>query len=113
MLEAHQCGVVGVVHDKLTKGEHLNRIVSKRVNLFFTSQSSGTHLRELRAHRVLQVLGLGLGHLAGAEIEHLLAQQLEDHHVVLAQRFVRLRGPDDVRDETLPILRPLPEYDQG
>ena len=45
--------------------------------------------------------------------EHLLAQQLEDHHVVLAQRFVRLRGPDDVRDKTLPILWPLPEYEQG
>ena len=51
----------------------------------------------------------GLGHLSRAEVEHLLTEQLQDDHVVLAQRLVRLRRADDVGDETLPVLRPLPD----
>ena len=50
-----------------------------------------------------------LSHLAGAEVEDLLAEQLQDDHVVLAQRLVGLGRADDVGDETLPVLRPLPD----
>ena len=68
-----------------------------------------TYLRKLRTHRVLEVFRFRLGHLARAEVEDLFAEQLEDDHVVLAQRLVGLGRPDDVRDETLPVLRPLPD----
>jgi hypothetical protein len=53
------------------------------------------------------MLGLGLRHLPGAEVEDLLGEKLEDSHVVLAKRLVRLGRTDDVRDERLPVLRPL------
>ena len=51
----------------------------------------------------------GLSHLARAEVEDFLAEQLEDDHVVLTQRLVGLRRADDVGNETLPVLWPLPD----
>ena len=68
-------------------------------------------LAELRAHGVLEVLGLGLGELAGAEVEHLLGEQRQDVHVVVAERLVRLARAHDVRDEGVPVPWPLPLQD--
>ena len=51
----------------------------------------------------------GLCHLTRAEVKDLLAEQLQDDHVVLAQRLVGLGRTNDVRDETLPVLWPLPD----
>lgn len=65
------------------------------------------YLRELGAHGVLEVLGLGLGHLAAGEVEDLLAEQLQDGHVVLTQALVGFARTNDVRDERLPVLGPL------
>ena len=85
-------GVVAVVHNVLAEGEHVT---------------------ELGAHGVLEVLGLGLGHLAAREVKHLLRQQLQDDHVVLTQRLVGFTRSDDVRNKGLPVLGPLPLQDRN
>ena len=56
---------------------------------------------------ILQVLGLDLGHLPAGEVKHLLAEQLEDDHVVLAEALAGAAGPHDVADEGGPVLGPL------
>ena len=66
-----------------------------------------TYLRKLRTHRVLEVFGFRLGHLARAEVEDLFAEQLEDDHVVLAEALVGLAGADDIGDERLPVFGPF------
>lgn len=56
---------------------------------------------------VFQVLSLNLRHLAAGEVEDLLAQQLEDDHVVLTQALAGATGSHNVTDEGRPVLRPL------
>mmetsp|Transcript_2464 Transcript_2464/g.8864 ORF Transcript_2464/g.8864 Transcript_2464/m.8864 type:complete len:326 (+) Transcript_2464:3359-4336(+) len=63
--------------------------------------------RELRVERLLELRDLGLRHLPPGEVEHLLRQQLEDHHAVLTQRLRGLGGAHQVRDEGLPLGGPL------
>ena len=53
------------------------------------------------------MLGFDLGHLSAGEVEHLLAQQLQDDHVVLAQALAGAAGAHYVTDEGGPMLRPL------
>ena len=65
------------------------------------------YIRELGAHRIFEVLGLCLGHLSGREVEDLLAQELKDDHVVLAEALVGLARTDDVWNEGLPVLGPF------
>ena len=55
--------------------------------------------REVRVEALLELLRLGARHLVAREVEDLLREELQDDHVVLAQRLVRLRRVDDVRDE--------------
>jgi len=62
---------------------------------------------ELLGERVLELLDLGLSHLAGREVEHLLAQEFEDHHVVLAQALVGTTGIRDLTDKSIPVSWPL------
>ena len=71
-------------------------------------------LGELLVQPLLQGLGLGGRHLV-LHLEDLLAQQLQDLHVVLAQRLVARRRVDDLRDELGPVLWPfVPQYiDEG
>ena len=54
------------------------------------------------------MFGFRLSHLTRAEIEDLLAEKFQDDHVVLAQGLVGLGCANDVGDEALPVLRPLP-----
>lgn len=56
---------------------------------------------------VFEVLGLHLGHLAAGEVKHLLAEQLEDDHVVLAEALAGPAGTHDVTDEGGPVLGPF------
>ena len=56
---------------------------------------------------VLEMLGLDLGHLPAGEVKHLLAEQLEDDHVVLAEALAGAAGPHDVADEGGPVFGPL------
>ena len=53
------------------------------------------------------MLRLGLRHLALGKIKHLLAQQLENLHVVLAQRLGRAARPHNVGNEGGPLAGPL------
>lgn len=53
------------------------------------------------------MLGLDLSHLATGEIKDLLAEQLEDDHVVLTKALAGATRPDNVADEGGPVLRPL------
>jgi len=53
------------------------------------------------------VLSLGLRQLTTGEIEHFLAEKLQNLHVVLADRLVCLAGANDVTDESGPVFWPL------
>lgn len=53
------------------------------------------------------MLGFDLGHLATGEVKHLLAQQFQDDHVVLAKALAGATGAHNVTDEGGPVLRPL------
>jgi hypothetical protein len=56
------------------------------VGLFQHLVTQVEDLSELCAHALLQCFRLGLRHLLGREIENLLRQELEDDHVVFAER---------------------------
>lgn len=56
---------------------------------------------------VLEVFGLHLRHLAAGEVKHLLAEQLEDDHVVLAEALAGPTGTHDVADEGGPVFGPF------
>lgn len=53
------------------------------------------------------MLGLDLGHLATREVKHLLAEQLENDHVVLTEALAGSTCPHDVSDEGGPVFGPL------
>jgi hypothetical protein len=53
------------------------------------------------------MLCLYLRHDSLREVEHLLAQQLEDLHVVLAERFAGLGRPNQVWYKRGPFGRPF------
>ena len=53
------------------------------------------------------MLCLDLGHLSAGEVKHLLAEQLEDDHVVLTQALACATRAHDVTDEGGPVLGPL------
>mmetsp|Transcript_60117 Transcript_60117/g.172612 ORF Transcript_60117/g.172612 Transcript_60117/m.172612 type:complete len:331 (+) Transcript_60117:2619-3611(+) len=67
--------------------------------------------RELCVQRILQLRHLLRGHVRLAKAKHLFAQEVENSEVVLAKRLVRLRRAANVRDETLPRVRPLLLHD--
>lgn len=56
---------------------------------------------------VLEVFGLHLGHLAAGEVKHLLAEQLEDDHVVLTEALAGPTRTHDVADEGGPVFGPF------
>mmetsp|Transcript_2101 Transcript_2101/g.4796 ORF Transcript_2101/g.4796 Transcript_2101/m.4796 type:complete len:390 (+) Transcript_2101:2227-3396(+) len=62
---------------------------------------------ELLGEALLERLDLLRGELLERELKDLLAQQPQDLHVVPAQRLVRLPRLHDLRDEVLPVVRPL------
>lgn len=62
---------------------------------------------------VFQVLGFDLSHLSTGEVEHLLAEQLQDDHVVLAEALACAACSHNVADERWPVLRPLLLQDLG
>lgn len=53
------------------------------------------------------MLGLDLGHLSAGEVKHLLAEQLQDDHVVLTEALAGPTGANDVCDEGGPVFGPL------
>lgn len=53
------------------------------------------------------MLSFYLSNLATGKVKHLLTEQLEDDHVVLAQALAGPAGPHDVTDERGPVLGPL------
>ena len=53
------------------------------------------------------MLGLDLSHLAAGKVKDLLAEQLENDHVVLTKALAGTTRPDDVADECGPVLGPL------
>lgn len=64
-------------------------------------------LLKLITHGLLEMLRLGLGHLSAREVEHFLAEQLQNLHIVLTQRLVGFTRAYNVADERGPVLRPL------
>mmetsp|Transcript_48320 Transcript_48320/g.114984 ORF Transcript_48320/g.114984 Transcript_48320/m.114984 type:complete len:515 (+) Transcript_48320:2151-3695(+) len=62
---------------------------------------------ELLGEALLEAFDLARRQLLQRELEHLLRQELEDLHVVAAERLVRLARLDNLRDEVLPVVRPL------
>lgn len=64
-------------------------------------------LRELITHCLLEISGLGRGHLLGRVVEHLLGQETQDNHVVFANRQARVTGLYDLIDEGWPVVRPF------
>lgn len=48
-----------------------------------------------------------LSELPFRKVEDLLAQQLEDNHAVLAQGLAGFRSANQIRNEALPVVRPL------
>lgn len=65
------------------------------------------NLGELGAHGLLQIAGLGGGHLLGGVVKDFFGKQTQDDHVVLANRQVGVAGGDDLVDEGGPVVRPL------
>lgn len=53
------------------------------------------------------MLGLDLGHLATGEIKDLLAEQLENDHVVLTKALAGPTRAHDVADEGGPVFGPF------
>lgn len=53
------------------------------------------------------MLGFDLSHLSAGEVKHLLAEQFQDDHVVLAEALARTTRSHDVADERGPVLWPL------
>lgn len=53
------------------------------------------------------MFGLDLGHLATREVKHLLAEQLQNDHVVLTEALAGTTRPHNVTDEGGPVLGPL------
>lgn len=53
------------------------------------------------------MLGLHLGHLAAGEVKNLLAEQLEDDHVVLTEALAGPTRTHDVTDEGGPVFGPF------
>ena len=53
------------------------------------------------------MLSFSLSHLPAAEVEYFLREQLQNNHVVLTKALVGFRRSNDVRDERIPVLRPL------
>lgn len=63
--------------------------------------------RELPTHLVFEVLGLGLSHLLRRVVKDLFRQELEDRHVVFAERDISLAVLDDLGDKGRPVVRPF------
>ena len=63
----------------------------------------------IMSHRlpVFEVLGLHLGHLSAGEVKDLLAEQLEDDHVVLTEALAGPTRTHDVTDESRPVFGPF------
>lgn len=61
----------------------------------------------LKVLPVLQVFGLHLCHLTTREVKHLLAEELQNDHVVLAQAFTGAARSNNVTDKCGPVFRPL------
>mmetsp|Transcript_10989 Transcript_10989/g.30134 ORF Transcript_10989/g.30134 Transcript_10989/m.30134 type:complete len:241 (-) Transcript_10989:73-795(-) len=55
----------------------------------------------------LQLALLGLRQVKPCEVKHLLAEQLEDLHAILAQGLAGLGGADQVWDESAPFVGPV------
>ncbi len=81
-----QMRILGVVHDEYAQLEHL---------------------LELAVHGLFQILGLGLSHLARREVEDLLAEQLQNFHIVLTDGLVGATRAHQLAYERGPVLRPL------
>ena len=62
---------------------------------------------ELAVQRSLQRSNFVLRHLPSTEIENFLRQQFQDAHAVFAQRLARPRRAHQIRNETLPAMRPI------
>lgn len=56
---------------------------------------------------VFEVLGLHLRHLATGEVKDLLAEQLQDDHVVLTEALAGPTRAHDVADEGGPVFGPF------
>ena len=69
-------------------------------------------LWELRAHGVLEMLGLHLCHTTRGKVKDFLWKQLQNSHIILAKRLIGLAGPNNVWDEAGPVLGPLSFKDQ-
>lgn len=61
----------------------------------------------LKFSPVLQVFGLHLCHLSTREVKHLLAEELQNDHVVLAQAFAGAARSNNITDKCGPVFRPL------
>jgi hypothetical protein len=66
-----------------------------------------TYLRELGVERLLERADLGGRHRVLREVKHVLGEQPQDLHVVLAEHLRRLARAADVADEPRPVVRPL------
>jgi hypothetical protein len=62
---------------------------------------------ELVAHALLELAALGRGHLLLRVVEHLLREQAQDDHVVLAYAQAAVTRRDDLVDEGGPVVRPF------
>lgn len=56
---------------------------------------------------VFEVFGLHLGHLAAGKVKHLLTEQLEDDHVVLAKALTSPTRTHNVADKGRPVFGPF------
>lgn len=56
---------------------------------------------------VLQMLSFDLGHLSTGEIKHLLTEQLQDDHVVLAEALTGAARAHNITDKCGPVFGPL------
>ncbi|GIX63750.1 diguanylate cyclase [Babesia caballi] len=69
------------------------------------------NLPEVRGHARGQPLHGAALHMVLAKVKQLLAEHVEQPHVVLAEALRHLRGAADLGDEALPAVRPLALHD--
>lgn len=62
---------------------------------------------EFHRERLLELLRFGLREVQSGEVEHLLAEKLENFHAVFAQRLAGAGSCYEVGDKALPARRPV------
>ena len=105
-----RCGVTQIssaAHLSTTTTRYRDQHIATATASAGNERRMRTYLRELGVERLLERADLGGRHRVLREVKHVLGEQPQDLHVVLAEHLRRLARAADVADEPRPVVRPL------